>query len=71
MKEEPTQTISESYHIGSLQNLKVAVNRMMTCSCKSTQSVLDFIDYCGKESRVDTNLLDEIHCEWVKKKKKF
>ena len=67
MKEEQTQTISESCYIGSLQNIKVAVNRMLVCSCQSTQSVLDFIDYCGKESRVDTNLLDE----WVKKRKEF
>ena len=67
MEKEPTQTTLESYNIGSLQNIKVAVNRIMTCSCQSTQSVLGFINYCGKESRVDTNLLDEIHCEWVKK----
>ena len=49
--------------------MKVVVNKMMTCSYQSTQSVLDFIDYCGKESRVDADLLDEIHREWVKKKR--
>ena len=59
----------ESYHILGLQNISSVVNEMLTCKCNLQQSILDFIDYCSFDSRVDAGVLCEIFNEWKKKKK--
>ena len=60
----------ESYHILGLQNISSVVNEMLTCKCNLQQSVLDFIEYCSFDSRVDAGVLCEIFNELKKKKKR-
>ena len=57
----------ESYHILGLQNITSVVNEMLSCKCHVQQSVLDFIDYCSFDSRVDADVLCEIFDEWKNK----
>ena len=59
----------KSYHILGLQKKYSVVNEMLSCKCLLQQSVLDFIDYCSFDSRVDAGVLCEIFNEWKKKKK--
>ena len=59
----------ESYHILGLQNISSAVNEMLICKYHVQQSVLDFINYCSLDNRVDAGILCEIFNEWKNKNK--
>ena len=67
--EEPAKGASESYHIGSLENIEVAVNRILHCSCESYKIINSFIDFCSKDNHLDANIMIELQSERVKRTK--
>ena len=58
----------ESYHILGLRNISSVVDEILCCKCLVQQSVLDFIEYCSLDNRVNTGLLCELYHEWKTKK---
>ena len=66
IKEEPVQVSSESYHVGCLQNIEAATNRMLQCTCQSSNSLDLFIDFCCLDNRIDPTLLHKLQKELVK-----
>ena len=55
--------VFESYHILGLENISSAVNEMLICKYHVQQSILDFINYCSLDNRVDAGILCEIFNE--------
>ena len=66
IKEEPVQVSSDSYHVGYLQNIEAATNRILHCTCQSSNAVDIFIDFCCLDNRIDPTLLHKLQKEWVK-----
>ena len=71
IKEELVQVSSESYHVGCLQNIEAATNRMLHCTCQSSNSLDLFIDFCCLDNRIDSELLHKLQSEWVKQSKEI
>ena len=71
IKEEPVQVSSDSYHVGSLQNIEAVTNRILHCTCQSSNDVDLFIDFCSLDNRIDSELLHKLQSEWVKQRKEI
>ena len=55
IKEEPVQVSSDSYHVGCLQNIQAATNRMLHCTCQSSNTLDLFVDFCCLDKRIDSD----------------
>lgn len=71
IKEEPVQVSSDSYHVGCLQNIQAATNRMLHCTCQSSNTLDLFVDFCCLDKRIDSELLKKLQSEWVKQRKEI
>ena len=71
IKEEPVQVSSDSYHAGCLQNIQAATNRMLHCTCQSSNTLDLFVDFCCLDKRIDSELLKKLQSEWVKQRKEI
>ena len=69
IKEEPIQVSSDSYHVGCLQNIKAATNRMLHCTCQSSNALDLFVAFCCLNDGIDSELLHKLRSEWVRQKK--
>ena len=69
IKEEPVQVSSDSYHVGCLQNIQAATNRILHCTCQSSNALDLFVDFCCLDKRIDSELLKKLQSEWVKQRK--
>ena len=69
IKEEPVQVSSGSYHVGCLQNIKAATNRMLHCTCQSSNALDLFIAFCCLDDGIDNELLHKLRSGWVRQKK--
>ena len=68
IKEEPVQVSSDSYHVGCLQNIQAATNRMLHCTCQSSNDLDLFVAYCCLNQGIDSELLHKLRSEWVRQK---
>ena len=71
IKEDPVQVSSDSYHVGCLQNIQAATNRMLHCTCQSSNTLDLFVDFCCLDKRIDSELLKKLQSEWVKQRKEI
>ena len=69
IKEEPVQVSSDSYHVGCLQNIQAATNRILHCTCQSSNALDLFVDFYCLDKRIDSKLLKKLQSEWVKQRK--
>ena len=69
MKETEVNGTLERSHILGLQNISAVVNNMLNYKCHVKKTVLDFINYCSLDNRVDANILHEIYSERKKEKR--
>ena len=69
IKDEPIQVSSDSYHVGCLQNIKAATNRMLHCTCQSSNALDLFVAFCCLNDGIYSELIHKLRSEWVRQKK--